>query len=69
MPMYKFAVSDGGRSRLQDVDGTDLANDMAAREHALQVMKELKQNNESRWKNWKIEITEGGRRVIDIPFS
>jgi hypothetical protein len=69
MPIYKFAVSDGDRGRFQDEDGTDLANDMAAREYALQVIKELKKNNESLRNNWKIEITEGDRRVFDIPFS
>jgi hypothetical protein len=67
MPIYNFAVHNG--SRLEDEDGTELPNDAAAREYALQVARELNRNNGNRWNGWKMEVIEGDRQVFDIPFS
>jgi hypothetical protein len=67
MPIYNFAVHNGGR--LEDEDGTELPNDAAAREYALQVVRELNRNNGNRWNGWKMEVIEGDRQVFDIPFS
>jgi Domain of unknown function (DUF6894) len=53
MPIYNFAVHNGGR--LEDEDGTELPNDAAAREYALQVVRELNRNNGNRWNGWKME--------------
>jgi hypothetical protein len=66
MPLYHFAVH---KSHLHDdPDGTELADDAAAREMALQVIRDLKRNNETVWKGRTIEVTEGDRQVWQIPF-
>jgi hypothetical protein len=66
MPPYLFAVHNGHRH--DDQEGTELPNDEAAREEALQVIRDLKKNNETGWKGWTIEVTEGDRKVWQIPF-
>jgi len=54
---------------VDDPDGTELPNDAAAREEALQVIRDLKKNQtELRWNGWVVEVTQRGRRVWQIPF-
>jgi hypothetical protein len=66
MPLYHFAVHN---SHLHDdPEGTVLADDGAAREEALQVIQDLKRNNEGKWIGWTIEVTDGDRQVWQIPF-
>ena len=67
MPIYNFTAHNG--SRLEDDGGTELPNDAAAQAYALRVVRELNKNNGNRWNHWKMEVTEGDRRVCDIPFS
>ena len=43
---------------MDDPDGTELPDDGAARKWALQVIHDLKRNNETAWKGWTIEVTE-----------
>jgi len=67
MPLYHFAVHNG--HRLDDPEATELLpDDEAARERAVQVICDLKRNNETAWKAWTIEVTEGDRLVWQIPF-
>ena len=67
MPLYHFAVHNG--HRLDDPEATELlVDDEAAREQALQVIRDLKRNNETAWKAWTIEATDGDRLVWQIPF-
>jgi len=51
-----------------DPDETELPDDAAARQEALRVVGDLKKNNESAWNGWSIDVTEGERRVWQIPF-
>jgi hypothetical protein len=48
--------------------GLDEPDDEAACEQALQVIRDLKRNNETAWKAWTIEVTDGDRLVWQIPF-
>ena len=66
MPLYHFTALDD--RRYDDPDGTELPDDGAARKWALQVIHDLKRNNETAWKGWTIEVTEGDRQVWQIPF-
>jgi hypothetical protein len=66
MPLYHFTALDD--RRYDDPDGTELPDDGAARKWALQVIRDLTRNNETAWKGWTIEVTEGGRQVWQIPF-
>jgi hypothetical protein len=66
MPLYRFAVHN---SHLHDdPDGTELADDAAAREMALQVIRDLKKNNVTGWKGWTIDVSQGDRQVWQIAF-
>ena len=66
MALYRFAVRNS--HWYDDPEGTELPDDEAARELALQVIRDLKKNNETGWKGWTIEVTDGDRRVWQIPF-
>jgi hypothetical protein len=67
MPLYHFAAYNG--RRLDDPEAAeDLPDDQAAREEALQVIRDLKKNNRTAWRGWMIEVTERGRLVWQIPF-
>jgi hypothetical protein len=67
MPLYHFALHNG--HRLDDQEAAELLpDDEAAREEALQIIRDLKKNNVSGWKGWRVEVTEGSRRVWQIPF-
>jgi len=66
MALYRFAVRNSHWH--DDPEGTELPDDEAAREMALQVIRDLKRNNETGWKGWMIEVTDGDRRVWQIPF-
>jgi hypothetical protein len=66
MPLHHFAVHD---SHLHDdPQGTELPDDVAARQWELQVIRDLKRNNEAAWKGRTIEVTDGDRPVWQIPF-
>lgn len=67
MPLYRFALHNG--HRLDDEEAAEfLADDEAAREEALQIIRDLKKSNVSGWKGWRIEVTDGDRQVCQIPF-
>jgi hypothetical protein len=66
MPLYHFTALDD--RRYDDPDGTELADDGAARQEALLIIRELRKNNETACHGWSMEVTEGGRRVWQIPF-
>jgi hypothetical protein len=66
IPLYHFAVHN---SHVHDEpEGTELPDDEAARQWGLEVIRDLKKNNESMWKGWTIEVTDGDRQVWQIPF-
>ena len=61
MPMYYFHLRD--HEQINDVDGTDLADIKAAREHAGTVARELKFNNDNfmgqAWSAWSMVVHDG----------
>jgi hypothetical protein len=66
MPLYHFAVHN---SHLQDdPEGAELPDDEAARQWGLQVIRDLKKNNEPMWKASTLEVTDGDRQVMLLPF-
>jgi hypothetical protein len=67
MPLYRFALHNG--HRLDDKEAAEfLADDEAALEEALQIIRDLKKSNASGWKGWRVEVTDGDRQVCQIPF-
>ncbi len=60
MPMYYFHLRD--QDQITDVDGTELADVDAAREHAETVARELKFKSDSfmdqPWSNWSMLIND-----------
>ena len=67
MPLYCFALHNG--HRLDAEEATELLpDDEAAREEALQIIRDLKKNNVTGWKGWRVEVTNGNRQVWQIPF-
>jgi hypothetical protein len=67
MPRYHFAVRNSDRH--DDPDGTELADDAAAREYAMRVIRELQHGDGDNWRGWTMEVTQDGRRVWQIPFE
>jgi hypothetical protein len=53
---------------LPDDDGADLPDDETAIAHGKRVIRELMQADNA-YANWRMQITEGGRVVGDIPFD
>jgi hypothetical protein len=66
MPLYHFAVHNSHVH--DDPEGTELADDGAAREEALQIIRDLKRNNEGNWIGWTIAVRDGDRQVWRIAF-
>jgi hypothetical protein len=66
MTLYRFAVHNSHWQ--DDPEGTELPDDGAAREEAMQVIRDLKKNNETGWSGWTIEVKDGDRQVWQIPF-
>lgn len=55
MALYFFNLKDG-RTTIPDQDGTELADDDAARAHAVVVARESMRNNESRTRTWRLQV-------------
>jgi hypothetical protein len=66
MTLYHFAVRNSHVH--DDPEGTELPNDGAAHEEALQIIRDLKRNNEGMWIGWTVEVTDGVRQVWLIPY-
>jgi hypothetical protein len=67
MPLYRFALHNG--HRLDDEEATEfLPDDEAAREEAFQIIRDMKKNNVTGWKGWRVVVTDGDRQVRQIPF-
>lgn len=61
MPRYYFNLKKR-EGTLVDPDGTDLPDEAAAREHALQVMSELMRNASVRTRAWRLAVMDQDRR-------
>jgi len=55
MATYYFNLNDC-RTTIPDLDGTELRDEAAARDHAVTVAREAMRNNEARTRNWRIEV-------------
>lgn len=65
---YYFLVAEGA-GVLDDETGTDLADDNAARQHALQIIAELKADSSFRGSNAQMIVMRGGQEIFRIPFA
>jgi len=63
MSLYFFNLKDG-RTTIPDQDGTELADDDAARAHATVVARESMRNNESRTRTWRLQVCGGDREPL-----
>ena len=69
MALYYFNVNDGRRVLL-DTEGTDLPDDAAAREHAIQVARELMRNARPQVRNWRVRVQNSDREELaDLLFA
>ena len=57
MQLYYFNLKVGYRT-IPDVEGQELADDAAAREHAVAISKELMRNRENETRYWRIQICD-----------
>jgi uncharacterized protein DUF6894 len=56
MPLYRFALHNG--HRLDDEEATEfLPDDEAAREEAFQIIRDMKKNNVTGWKGWRVVVS------------
>jgi hypothetical protein len=72
MPMYYFNVRNS--DTIRDPDGTELADDEAARGHATAVARELMYNSEGMldqdWSQWFMTVhNDDEEELFSFPFS
>jgi hypothetical protein len=69
MPLYFFNLKNEA-GRTVDPDGTILADDEAAREHARLVACELMRNHKPSTRSWRLEVCDHQRgRCFDVLFA
>jgi len=67
MPLYRFGIRDG--ERFEDHDGINLPDDVTARAHAMGIIQELRNADETSWRGFIMEVERDGRLVWKIPFK
>jgi hypothetical protein len=67
MTLYHFVIHNSHSH--DDPEGTELLDHVAARVVALQVIRDLKKNNEAKWIGWTMEVRDGDHQVWQIPFA
>jgi hypothetical protein len=72
MPLYYFSIVDS--DELSDMDGIDLPNLDAAREHATTVAREFTAKREGlwgrRWSEWTMSVSDkDGKEVLAFPLD
>lgn len=67
MARYYFIVDDG--RRIDDESGTDLVDDQAARDHALQIIAELRADASFANGRADMIVMRDGDEVFRIPFA
>jgi uncharacterized protein DUF6894 len=67
MPRYRFTIRD--HDRFDDEDEVNLPDDLAARTHAIGIIRELRKANEADWSDYTMEVIRDGRVVWQIPFE
>jgi hypothetical protein len=69
MSLYYFNLKDN-RDLVLDPEGTDLADERAAREHAVVVAREIMRNNLYRPLSWRLEVCDAQRQpCFDVLFA
>jgi hypothetical protein len=69
MPRYFFHLNDGRRI-ISDPEGTELADDAVARDHASQVVRELTRNREESTSLWRLAVRDGhGTLRFELLFA
>jgi t-SNARE complex subunit (syntaxin) len=69
MSIYFFNLKDC-RTTIPDPDGTELADESAARAHAIVVAREAMRNNEARTRNWRIQVCRADRTpLFEVLFA
>jgi hypothetical protein len=69
MPVYYFSIRDGAGG-VPDDDGTNLPDDLAARAHAMTVIREIARNAEHRTRHWQLEVHDSRRELLfELPFA
>lgn len=63
MPLYYFNLKDL-REAYVDPDGTALADDACAFEHARSVALELMQNREIKTRSWRLQVCGADRNIL-----
>jgi len=53
----------------KDEEGIILAGDLAAREHAIQIVNEVQKGDEESWRGYVMEVMREGSVVWVIPFD
>ena len=65
---YYFLVADGA-GVFDDETGTDLADDNAARQHARQIITELKEDPSFQTSDAQMIVMRDGQEIFVIPFA
>jgi hypothetical protein len=69
MPTYFFNLKTPAGT-IRDPDGTDLPDELSAREHARLVACELMQHRQLRTRSWRIDLCDSeGRLCLDLLFA
>jgi hypothetical protein len=69
MPTYFFHLKTPAGT-IRDPDGTDLPDELSAREHARLVACELMQHRQLRTRSWRIDVCDSeGRLCLDLLFA
>jgi Domain of unknown function (DUF6894) len=67
VPRYHFNIRN--TDPFKDEEGITLAGDLAAREHAIQIVNELKKGDPESWIGYVMEVMREGSVVWVIPFD
>jgi len=69
MPIYFFNLKTAHRD-IRDPDGTELADERAAWEHARQVARELMKRRNPQSRSWRIDVRDSeGRQCFELLFA
>src|SRR5690242_16279350 len=69
MQTYYFNLKDGAKV-IPDPEGTECADDEAARQHGVIVAREAMRNNEPETRKWRIQICDAGRKpLFEVLFA
>ena len=68
MPRYRFPVYGETGTKIGDAEGVVFPDDRTALRYGMQIIASLKQDEPHSYIGWNMEIFEGERFVIRLPF-